>query len=110
MSIAEPLTVLNHELLQTIVPDMIALLASALQEGTAVHKVEEGLWNLLLRAGNRGLKAYFDSHGTGDLGPTLTLPNGAEVNRLEKLHPRPYVSIFGKFTLERVAYGSRETQ
>ena len=110
MSIAEPLSVLKNELLQKVVPEMIALLASALQEGTAVHKVEEGLWDLLLRAGNRGMKAYLDSHGTGDLGPTLTLPNDEQVNRLEELHTRPYVSIFGKFVLQRVAYGSRESQ
>ncbi len=75
-------------------------------------RVEEGLWDLLLRAGNRGMKAYLDSHGTGDLGPTLTLPNGEQVNRhLEELHTRPYaLSIFGKFVLRRVAYGSRESQ
>ena len=110
MSIAEPLTVLKSELVQKIVPDLVNLLASALQEGTPIHTVEEGMWDLLLRAGNRGMKAYFDSHGTGDLGPTLTLPNGDEVNRLEKLHRRHYVSIFGKFELARVAYGTREGQ
>jgi len=52
----------------------------------------------------------FDSHGSGDLGPSLTLPNGDEVKRLEKLHTRQYVSIFGRFDLARVAYGTRESQ
>ncbi len=37
MSIAEPLTVLKSELMQKIVPEMIDLLASAVQEGTAVQ-------------------------------------------------------------------------
>ena len=108
MSIAEPLTVLKNELVQKIVPEVVELLASALQEGMPAH--EEGLWDLLLRAGNRGMQALFDSHGTGDLGPILTLPNGDEVNRLEKLHARQYVSIFGRFDLKRVAYGTRESQ
>src|SRR5208282_5266574 len=84
MSIAESLTVLKNELVQKIVPEVIELLASALQKGTPAHQVEEGLWDVMLRAGNRGMQALFDSHGTGDLGPTLTLPNGDEVNRLEK--------------------------
>jgi hypothetical protein len=110
MSIAEPLTVLKSELVQKIVPQMVDLLASAHQEGTPVHQVEEALWDVLLRAGNQAMKAYFDSHGTGDLGPTLTLPNGEELSRLERLHRRHYVSIFGKFELERVAYGTRESQ
>jgi hypothetical protein len=110
MSIAEPLTVLKTELMHQLVPQMIDLLTSAQQEGTPVHQVEEQLWDVLLGTGKRAMKAYFDSHGTGDLGPALTLPNGQEMNRLEKLHTRSYVSIFGRFELERVAYGTRESQ
>ena len=103
MSIAETLTVLKNELVQKIVPEVVELLATALQEGMPAHKVEENLWDVLLRAGNRGMQALFDSHGSGDLGPSLTLPNGDQVNRLEKLHTRQYVSIFGRFDLQRVA-------
>jgi hypothetical protein len=110
MGIAEPLTVLKSELIQKIVPELVDVLASAMREGTPVHKVEEDLWDVLLRAGHKGIKAFFESHGTGDLGPTLSLPNGDEVNRLEKLRMRNYVSIFGKFELKRVAYGTREGQ
>src|SRR5271157_4166 len=110
MSIAEPLTVLKSELLQKMVPELIHFLASAQREGKPVHEVEEGLWDVLLQIGNQSMKAYFDSHGTGDLGPTVTLPNGEEVNRLEKLHTRQYVSIFGRFDLKRAVYGTRESQ
>ena len=110
MSIAEPLTVLKNELLQKIVPEIVELLTTALQEGMPAHKVEDNLWDVLLRAGNRAMQALFDSHGSGDLGPTLTLPNGDEVSRLDKLHTRQYVSIFGRFNLQRVAYGTRESQ
>ena len=78
MSIAEPLSVLKSELLQKIVPEVVELLAAGLQEGTPVHQIEEGLWDVLLRAGHEALKAYFDSHGSGDLGPTLTLPSGEQ--------------------------------
>jgi len=110
MSIAEPLTVLKNELVQKLVPEIVELLTTALHEGMPAHKVEESLWDVLLRAGNRGMQALFDSHGSGDLGPSLTLPNGDEVNRLGKLHKRQYVSIFGRFDLQRVAYGTRESQ
>ena len=103
MSIAEPLTVLKNEWIQKIVPEVVELLASALHEGMPAHQVEENLWEVLLHAGNRGMQAWFDSHGSGDLGPSLTLPNGDEVNRLDKLHTRQYGSIFGRFDLQRVA-------
>lgn len=109
-TIAEPLTALKNELLQKIVPELVDVLASALQDATPLHKVEEDLWDVLLRAGNQAMKALLDSHGSGDLGPTLTLPNGEQVNRLQELHTRQYVSIFGRFDLKRVAYGTRESQ
>ena len=38
----------------------------------------------------------------------MTLPTGEELQRLDKLHERRYVSIFGEFQLQRVVYGSRE--
>src|SRR5215469_8577163 len=110
MSIAEPLTILKNELVQKLVPEIVELLTTALHEGMPAHKVEESLWDVPLRAGNRAMQALFDSHGSGDLGPSLTLPNGDEVNRLGKLHKRQYVSIFGRFDLARVAYGTRESQ
>jgi hypothetical protein len=110
MSIAEPLTVLKSELVQKIVPQLVDFLLSAQQQEMPAHRVEEGLWDMLLDTGHKSMQAFFDTHGTGDLGPTLTLPNGEQVKRLEKLHMRPYVSIFGKFELKRVAYGAREGQ
>ena len=110
MSIAEPLTVLKAELLQTSVPQLVEQLAAALQEGKAVHVVEGDLWDLLLQVGRRALGAFLHSHGSGDQGPAVTLPDGQEVRRLEALHSRRYVSIFGEFTLQRTVYGSREGQ
>jgi hypothetical protein len=110
MSIAQPLTVLKAELLQTLVPQVLDVLTRALQEGTAAHQVEGQFWDLALQLGRQALTAFFEAHGAGDLGPTLTLPDGQEVYRLEDLHSRRYVSNFGAFRLERTAYGSREGQ
>jgi hypothetical protein len=110
MSIAEPLTVLKVELMQQLVPQVLELLSTALHEGTAVHLVERRLWDLALQLGRRSLTALFAACGSGDLGDTLTLPDGQEVQRLETLHTRRYVSIFGEFTLARTVYGSREGQ
>src|SRR5271157_5804924 len=110
MSIAEPLTLLKKELLETFVPQLLELLQTALREGRPVHQVEEGLWELALQLGQHSLGAFLASHGSGDLGPTTTLPDGRQVERLAQLHPRRYQSIFGVFQLLRTAYGSREGQ
>src|ERR1700736_4846667 len=105
MSMAEPLTLLKAELLQTLVPQLVEKLAGALDCATPLHEVERQLWQALLATGHRALGAFLESHGTGDQGPTLTLPDGQEVSRLEALHRRRYRSIFGEFTLARTVYG-----
>lgn len=110
MNITESLTVLQMELCQKVVPQIIDLLTASLTEGRPVHEVEQGLWELALQVGRRSLQAFFDMYKTGDVGETVTLPDGREAQRLEELHTRRYVSIFGVFTLERTVYGSREGQ
>jgi hypothetical protein len=110
MRSAEVLTALKAELLQALVPQVLDVLTRALREGTAVHQVEADLWDLALQLGRRSLAAFFAACGSGDLGETLTLPDGEQLRRLDDLHPRRYVSVFGAFRLERTAYGSREGQ
>src|SRR5579859_1158260 len=110
MSMADPLTVLKMELMQTTVPHIVDLLAKAMTDGLPVHEVERGLWELFLKTGHQVLQAFFAKHGTGDVGATVTLPDGQETQRLAELHSRRYVSIFGEFVLRRTGYGSREGQ
>ena len=108
MNIADPIALLKMELQQTAVPQIIDLLSASIADGRPLHEVERGLWDLVLQVGRRSLGAFLDRHGTGDLGETVTLPDGHEARRLEGLHARRYVSIFGAFTLQRTVYGSRE--
>src|SRR5580692_1933811 len=110
MNIADSLTVLKMELMQNAVPQIVDLLAVATVNAQPIHEVENGLWDLLLRVGNQALAAFIANHGTGDLGATVTLRDGQEIQRLEELHTRRYVSIFGAFALQRAVYGSREGQ
>ena len=110
MNSTESLSVLKRELTQLVVPQIVDLLAQALAEARPIHEVESGLWDLVLQAGRRALAAFLDAHGTGDLGETVTLPDGQQADRLAELHERRYVSLFGPFTLARTVYGSREGQ
>jgi hypothetical protein len=48
--------------------------------------------------------------GSGDVGETVTLADGRAVRRLPGTYARAYRSIFGEFTLTRVAYGTRAGQ
>lgn len=110
MSMTDPSRVLNTEILQQRLTALIGLVQTAWQEGAAVHQVELGIWHQLLQLGHDCMELLFTLAGDGDMGPTITLPNGADSQRLPELHPRPYVSIFGRFVLQRAVYGSREGQ
>src|SRR5947209_5470684 len=110
MSIAQTDAVLNHESLLQTVALLQTFVQQAVQQGTAVHDVERGIWKHLLQIGHQALADFFTRVGTGDVGATVTLPHGEEVRRLEQRHGRHYVSIFGEFQLSRTVYGSREGQ
>jgi hypothetical protein len=76
-----------------------------------IHHVEETFFRNLLVIGHWLLQAFVDMAGTGDVGPTLTIAGdapgdqGQELPRLEHLHTRPYLSIFGAMDIERTCYG-----
>src|SRR3954469_21831847 len=76
-----------------------------------IHQVEEAVFRNLLVIGRWLLRAFLDRAGTGDVGPTLTVATDPpsepdqELPRLEQLHKRPYLSIFGEIKIERPFYG-----
>jgi hypothetical protein len=100
----------NPQLLHDLAGELLAYARTAATQGTAVHDVERGIWQRLLQLGRTTLGHFFALQGTGDLGETVTLPEGPTWERLSELHTCRYVSIFGVFTLARTAYGTREGQ
>ena len=79
-------------------------------DGESIHKVEENLWQRLLDIGRHSLQGFVQRQGDGDVGETLTLEDGRTLKRLDNLHPRRYVSVFGLIDIPRRVYGTRETQ
>jgi hypothetical protein len=63
----------------------------------------------LLGMGLTLVRLFVHTKGTGDAGPSLNTAAGAW-KRLENLHPRRYVSIFGELTIDRTVYGARAKQ
>jgi hypothetical protein len=89
--------------------EMAGLIQRAAREGRSIDGVERDLWRGLLALGHTLMQAYVAGQGAGDLGPTLQNA-GRTLRRLEPLHPRRYVSVFGELTILRHVYGTRETQ
>lgn len=98
------------DLLKIRFEEIKSYVMTAACEGRPAHEVELGLWRRVLDVGHQALGLFFCLQGTGDVGDTLTLSDGRSVRRLEGLHERTYQSVFGRFTLRRAVYGSREGQ
>jgi hypothetical protein len=110
MSMTQEKDVLKSETLERQFAAMQEFVRRAAKDGRAIHEVERGLWRQLRELGHELLGQFLRWQGAGDLGETMTLPTGEELQRLKGLHERRYVSIFGVFALQRVVYGSREKQ
>jgi len=110
MSMTQPAPSLKSESLHQQLDQLVAFLDTALRQHDPIHTMERGLWTRLLQLGHDLVAHVFAQCGSGDQGESLTLPDGRDVQRLEKLHDRRYVSLFGAFTLQRTVYGSREGQ
>ena len=89
--------------------EMAALVRQAAKDGRTIDQVERDLWQSVLALGRTMLAVYVEGVGLGDLGETLAY-EGRELKRLEAMHERRYVSVFGELMLPRYVYGSRETQ
>jgi hypothetical protein len=95
---------------QGCLDELQTFVRSAADAGTPVHEVERGLWRRLLQLGYQLQSQFFALVGDGDQGETVTLAEGPVVRRLSEHHCRPYQSVFGHFKIERVVYGTRESQ
>ena len=76
-----------------------------------IHQVEEIIFRDVLTMGLALLRSFLAASGDGDVGPTLTIPGESPdeppqvLPRLDEPRSRPYLSIFGEVTIERVGYG-----
>ena len=93
-----------------LVTELDEYVNDASRHGKPIHEVEKGIWERLRAMGHEALGGFIASQGDGDLGETFAMPDGRVLKRLESTHRRSYQSIFGEYTLDRMAYGSREGQ
>lgn len=88
---------------------LTAMVQEASENGEAIHQVEGALWQGLLNLGLLLLQGYVEEQGDGDLGPTIEHQDKT-LKRLESLHEKRYVSVFGEIRIARTVYGTRESQ
>lgn len=100
----------NKNVLVNKINELSDYLHHQAQEGTAIHDVEQGIWDTLLKIGEQALGQFIASQGDGDMGEVIKLTTGKKVKRLPSTQPRIYRSIFGYYKLDRTVYGSREGQ
>ena len=67
--------------------DLKTYVERAARESMAAHEVETGIWRQVLQLGYQALEVFFTRVGPGDVGKSVTLPDGREVRRLATRHP-----------------------
>src|ERR1700735_1386904 len=81
---------------------LLALVEEA--KGQRIDCVEGDVFGGLLGLGLALVRLFVATQGTGDAGPSLA--TAADTwKRLENVHSRRYVSIFGEMTIDRTVYG-----
>lgn len=98
------------EQFQKATEELSAYIHQAAEKGFAAHQVEEDILRKVLQMGRLAMERFLAFQGDGDLGEQVELPDGRQLKRLEDLHTRSYLSIFGLFEIPRAVYGTREGQ
>jgi hypothetical protein len=90
---------------------LVERIQNAADQEQPIHQVEELIFRHVLTMGLALLRSFLAASGDGDVGPTLTLPGERPdeppqvLPRLDEPRSRPYLSVFGEVTIERVGYG-----
>ena len=87
--------------------DLKASVERAARQGVAAHEVEAGMWHRVLPGGHQALGLLCTLVGPGDGGEVVVWPDGRHGRRLAAPPSRVYPSVFGRFEVGRVVYGSR---
>lgn len=81
----------------------------AVEAGRRIDEVERDLFSQAMAMCLRMLQSFVEAHGDGDEGPQIER-NDRTLRRLNELHDKRYVSIFGELIISRYVYGTREGQ
>src|SRR3954468_6940893 len=90
---------------------LVERIQNAADQEQPIDQVEEIIFRDVLTMGLALLRSFLAASGDGDVGPTLTLPGERPdeppqvLPRLDEPRSRPYLSVFGEVTIERVGYG-----
>ena len=88
---------------------IVQLVRDASDQGWRIDQTERGLFSGLLELGRQLLEAFVAGQNNGNMGKSLEY-EGRILQRLEDLHQRRYVSVFGVLGIDRYTYGTGETQ
>ena len=83
MRMTQETEVLKGENLLPLFEELTGQVLQAAQGGTPIHEVENVVWQQVLRIGRAALGQFLALLGTGDMGETITLPDGRCCRRLD---------------------------
>ncbi len=71
---------------------------------STAYEIEQAIFEKVMQLGLTVMKCYFAQTGSGDVGETMSLPDGVALHRAGGLWGRDYFSVFGKVKVPRRYY------
>lgn len=81
---------------------LVATVQRAFEDGRRIDELEGSVFQELLQLGLTLVATFIAKHGDGNVGSTTTDKDANTCKRLAEKHARPYKSIFGELTIERL--------
>jgi hypothetical protein len=110
MMVARDVDVDKSKGIADLADELVSVVRIAAVKGAPMHDVERDVLTRVLRLGHAALQEFVRLQGTGDLGETMTLPDGQVLKRLPEVHRRELMTVFGSLELARTVYGTRDGQ
>jgi hypothetical protein len=90
--------------------DLAGFVRQAVEEGVSLDALERGTWRRVLRMGYAAVELFLQAQGKGDLGESVTTPEGMVLERSETTMPRPLRTIFGEHSFHAYVYSEGRKQ
>lgn len=110
MSIAHEVEVRKTGDIESLAQSLADFVRRSVEQGSTAEVFEREAWPMMLLIGHEAMREFLRMQGTGDVGESVSLPDGRVLKRLPESRTRAYQTVFGSFEIERRVYGTREGQ
>jgi hypothetical protein len=104
MKIAHSISADKTERLVDMAVELQQFVDQAAGDGDSLYETEKGILAKVLKIGHLAINRFLQRQGDGDLGPTVQLEDGVELQRSASPVERPLRTVFGEHAFDAYVY------